>query len=348
MDSRPSQTSPEAGTTTPGPRPVAIAAITTVLSALIGGACHTVFDGEIGAFACSQEGSFGPPACPDDQTCVTGACVAIGRPLGAGCDTDAQCQTDSFCLDPADIDQTGPPLCARLCCASTDCGPPDSGQVCWPPPGGSGNVCWPASPLGRHAPGAAPAGTACGDDGECRSAVCDQGVCLDTCCDNSYCQASKDVCRVMLSPLAEHDTWVCAPPPSTANADFCASSNDCQAALCLAVTEDVKVCAQPCCSSRECGSVYLGVAFQPLACAPTPDGTLRTCSRLLTEAAIRDIGAPCLEDGQCRSGLCITTGADAPYCSDSCCTDANCGDIASFACRPVDNDGTWALRCVHK
>ena len=326
----------------------AIAYVTVALGALLGGACHTVFDGDLGAFACSQEGAFGPPACPPDQTCVTGACVAIGRPLGAGCGSDADCQAGSFCLDPADIGQTGGLVCTRLCCASTDCGAPGSAHVCWPPPAGSGSLCWPASALGRAAPGSAQSGAACDHDGECRSATCHQETCLDTCCDDSFCLAGNDVCRVMLSSLGEHDTWVCAAPPSGANADFCSSSNDCRSGLCVTVTEDVQLCAQPCCSSRECGSVYLGVSFEPLACAPTADGTLRTCSRLLPETAIRAVGAACVEDGQCRSGLCHPLGDGEGYCSDTCCTDDSCGDVASFACRPIATGETWALRCVRK
>ncbi len=348
MDHRRRQSSQQAEALTEGRSPIALAAVTIALSALLGGACHTVFDGELGAYACSPEGALGPPACPQDLTCVTGSCVPMAPPLGASCSSDGECPSDSFCLDPADIDQAAAPRCSRLCCASTDCGAPALGQVCWPPPGGSGNVCWPAAVIGRPAPGAAPSGAACNDHGECRSAVCHQGTCLDTCCDDSYCLAGKDVCRVMLSPLADHDTWVCAAPPSAANADFCSSNNDCRSALCLTVADDVDVCARPCCSSRECGSVFLGVASAPLACAPTTDGTLRTCSRLLTETAIRDVGAVCVEDGQCRSGLCLTEGDGEPYCSDACCTDASCGDVASFACRPVDSGGTWALRCVRK
>ncbi len=310
--------------------------------------CHTVFDGVLGAYSCSEEGAIGPPGCPAEQTCVTGVCVAIGRPLGEPCGSDADCQPDAGCLSPTDFGQDDAPLCTRLCCASSDCGPPEAGLVCWPPPDGAGSLCWPASSLGRPLPGQSAAGDACSDDGECRSALCQQGRCLDTCCDDSYCPQDKDTCRVMASPLAEHDSWVCAPPPTNADADFCSSDDDCRSGACLSMEADVLLCAQPCCSSRECGTIYLGTSFEPLGCAPTEDGTLRACSKLLTEAATRELGAPCLEDGQCRSGLCYLASSDAPYCSDSCCTDESCGDTSAFACRPVEAGGTWALRCVRK
>jgi len=310
--------------------------------------CHTVFDGELGAFACSEEGAVGPPGCPPAQTCVTGVCVTVGRPLGASCGTDADCQPDARCMSPTDFGQSGTPLCTRLCCAATDCGPPDQGLVCWPPPDGAGSLCWPASSLGRPTPGEAAAGEDCAGDDECRSALCHQDRCLDTCCDDSYCRHGKDTCRVMASSLAEHDTWVCAPPPSDADADFCSSDDDCRSGACLTVDPDVLVCARPCCSSRECGTVYLGTSFEPLACAETEEGTLRACAKLLTEAAIRDVGAPCLEDGQCRGGFCYVADGAAPYCSDSCCTDESCGDTSAFACLPIDTGGTWALRCVRK
>ncbi|MEQ9320279.1 MAG: hypothetical protein RIF41_14025, partial [Polyangiaceae bacterium] len=133
--------------------------------------CSTLFDGELGAIRCEQEGVYGPPACRQGETCVQGACVSVGAPIGSSCQGDGDCREPWRCLNPADFGQAGEPFCSELCCAATECGPPAAGLVCWSPPGGGGSLCWPAEAIGRQSPGEGRSGGGGGAGRVCRSGV---------------------------------------------------------------------------------------------------------------------------------------------------------------------------------
>ena len=109
----------------------------------------------------------------------------------------------------------------------------------------------------------------------------------------------------------------------------CTSDSQCKFNWCVGGQ-----CADPCCTSNDCPqsqacAPILGPGnAQLLACYPSGGGTLA-------------LGQPCqlsLQQ-QCRSGYCVASnpyltasqpGADTGYCSDTCCSDAQCG--AGFAC----------------
>jgi hypothetical protein len=308
-------------------------------------ACHALYDGEIAVFRCEQQGAYGPPACPPSMTCVNGLCSAIGAPLGQSCAADGDCRDDSFCLDPASMGFSGPPRCSRLCCAANDCDRAEDGQVCFAPPNATGAVCWSASDLGRAPVGGGRQGASCMTGGDCRSGVCESGRCADMCCSDSYC-APDLVCRKkLLSSLSERPIFACGEEAGPTLSGECDSDDDCITGICADAGEGVRVCAAPCCSSRDCADVLLVVGVvRKLACAPV-DGALRACSQLLPGGADAVLGAACVDGNDCRSGLCIEAPSGR-ICSDTCCEDASCGDAAAFACRPAELGDTWALRCV--
>ena len=307
--------------------------------------CSTLFDGELGAIRCEQEGVYGPPACRQGETCVQGACVSVGAPIGSSCQGDGDCREPWRCLNPADFGQAGEPFCSELCCAATECGPPAAGLVCWSPPGGGGSLCWPAEAIGRQSPGEGRSGEGCGAGGDCRSGVCDGGRCIDGCCDGSFCP-SDELCRIKNSPLAEGESWTCGKPPTNIPpVETCNTIDDCATAKCVPVEEDIAICAAPCCSSDDCGSIIAQGMKQPVACTQVEG--LRACAALVPTTAIGSVGTACSSDGQCRSGWCVDDGQGG-YCTDMCCTDVSCGDVSAFSCEPRPAGDSWALRCVRK
>jgi hypothetical protein len=320
---------------TPG-KAFALAATSAVALA----ACHTIFDGELhGAIRCTVPDAYGPPHCPIAESCIAGVCASVGAPLGHTCKSDQDCRAPGFCLDPAWVHASGPPRCSLPCCASTDCGPVSDGQVCWAPPEGSGSFCWRGAELGRGALGAARAGETCADGADCRSGVCDQR-CVDLCCDDSFC--GEQICRIFQrDSLGEEQAWSCGAPAASGKVEECDDDFDCATGRCLPTSAGLSYCAVPCCSSADCAPKVIDTIEYLVACAPV-DGVLRACSKLVPFDAL-PLGAPCQGDGDCHSELCLHGS-----CSDTCCTDASCGDESRFSCRPVEDGGTWALRCVRK
>lgn len=309
--------------------------------------CHRRYDGVIEEFRCSEEGVFGPPACDVGMTCVAGKCVDIGVPFGHFCDDDVMCPSGSRCLDPATFGAEGEPRCSRLCCSSTDCGPHDEGMVCHFPAGATGGYCWPAEELGREAAGEGRVGSDCSEGSACRSGVCTAGQCEGACCGDAYCNGEL-VCRVRLSDVAEEAGFSCGAPGGPMQQGLCDSDDDCVSGKCVAGDEMgmYGICAAPCCSSTECTEVLINAVSRPVACDTTADG-LRACSRIMFTDSTRPLGAPCDDSDDCRSGLCLKAGS-VTICSDSCCDDESCGDTSAFACRPMMEETTWALRCVPK
>jgi hypothetical protein len=311
---------------------------------LVFAACSAVFDGELGVVACDDEGAYGEPACPTGETCVAGACAAVGMPIGGACTGDGECALPAHCFDPATVGQEGKRRCALSCCSSTDCGDVRFGQVCWPPPGGGGALCWSASELGRGALGEGRAGDVCANGAGCRSGVCNDGACADVCCDDANCPADE-ICRVKsVQQLASQDIWTCGPTGAQTSGGLCDSNDDCPSSQCVPTEPmpEVMICAQPCCSSAECSDVLVMGTPRQVACSIV-GGELKSCGLLLPDTATGGVGADCSGDLECRSGRCMDG-----YCTDLCCNDASCGDMSAFSCVPGPIGGSWGLRCVRK
>ncbi len=313
-----------------------------LVTLLIVGGCHQMFDGNIEAFRCNIEGGYGPPACPEGNTCVAGLCTDVGAPLGDVCVADDDCRVGR-CIDPAAFGASGEPRCSHLCCNSSDCGAPSEGLVCWLPASTTGGMCWPAEALDRPAPGIGRPGASCSGPSDCRSGVCDGSVCSDACCDDSYCD-DPDVCRVKASGAVEGPTFACGQPFGPGLSGICESPDDCASGMCVPGNDMVDICATPCCSSADCESVLIGTVLRPVACVPI-DGRLRGCGQILPITAVGGLGAPCENGDDCRSGLCVDR-PEGRICSDTCCRDADCGDSSAFRCKPTPVEQTWALRCV--
>jgi hypothetical protein len=309
--------------------------------------CQAVIDGELGTVNCKVEGAFGPPACPEGESCVAGVCTAVGVPSGGACEQDSECAAPGFCLDPSTVGEGGAKRCTRTCCASNECGPPGAGQVCHAPQAGDGMLCWPAAELGRGAPGQVAAGEACSANEDCRSGSCDGQRCIDTCCNDAFCGGDAPACRLRLVATAPAESWGCGQPASSADNADCNSNDDCRSGRCLPVDPDLSLCANPCCKSAECGQTLVLGIEKLVACAPLDGGNALACSVLLPLSANGDLGAECSVDEDCRSGICASD-SNGNYCSDVCCDDTSCGDATRFSCRPHADGGTWSLRCLRK
>ncbi len=113
----------------------------------------------------------------------------------------------------------------------------------------------------------------------------------------------------------------------------CGSDKECSSGICATssmlagVIKGTKgVCTKTCCNSGQC---TLGFVCY----APGTGGRYCLDSDLVGRTAtpgIRDVGATCDNDTQCRSGLCKDT-----RCLDTCCSDGDCQN--GTTCRIVDD-----------
>jgi len=308
--------------------------------------CEVLVSGQLGGIRCEVDGAVGPPACPVAYACQAGACVP--SPLGAPCAADTDCSPNDFCLDPTLLGGTGDRRCSRTCCTSADCNA-DGQQICWVPPAGGGSLCWPAADADRTVTGAAPAWAACATDADCRSGRCSTGHCADTCCSDTSCIGGDGACRFVAPAATEPATvtgfWCSAPAVGTApRYAECKSNAECASGLCVELDANTYRCSTPCCSSDDCeGIVGPAAGLTPVRCVTLADeGGIRACAAL--GVGSRPVGALCAADADCRSGRCVGPAGDE-RCSDTCCSDADCGNPAALVCRPVDITGAWALQC---
>ena len=312
--------------------------------------CSALLGDQLAVIHCAAEDAFGAPTCPLGETCVAGACNAVGVPPGAQCAHDSECRAPASCTDTSSFDPGGGKRCLLPCRSSEDCLAPSEGLVCRPLDLAAASVCWPASELPPRAPpGKGPSGAACLTSGECRSGLCHEARCTDVCARDEDCVGLGTVCRVALTPLASTLTWTCSPAAADSSSGGpCAGDDDCRSGACTVMLGSERLCAAACCSSRECSALDGSVAPTPgaqLACSKV--NGIRACSRVVSAAALGAVGSACGADEQCRSGLCAGEGGER-YCSDLCCDDASCGDSGRFACRLVSLAGSWALRCVRR
>ena len=305
-----------------------------------------------------------PGCCQSPNTCDKGtqACVPNGtQDAGTSCSGDKACST-GICSDPAEL---GPgqtiATCTKPCCTSDDC---DPGSVCWGA-GTGGNYCLPGSAVGRPALGRGEPGTLCTDNSLCRSGVCAGGRCEDTCCSNSNC-LNGTVCAY--ATLGGAGTLACTlPPGTTATNKQCSRNAQCASGFCACYSTDnaddchpspngnaIQLCAQPCCSSRQCGVV----GVNQLLCnndflPPAQSGSLvSVCDAVQAETPtgtpagnpVGNVGDACTTFTDCFSNLCGVPTAPAS-CTDVCCVDTDCAR-AGWVCRPTPTGTGTFLRCV--
>jgi hypothetical protein len=322
----------------------------------LGVGCGVLVDGSLDSVHCSAEGVVGPPACPEGAQCRDGACVDVGTAtpeLGAPCDSDRDCGALDFCLDPALFGGDGPSICARPCCSSSDC-EPRSDALCWIPDEGGGGFCRLGRDVGRPEVGALPAGARCVASGDCRSGLCIDDACADACCSDTNCAGAEASCQLTTGVVASGAAWACQPvdPDKAGYFEPCREDDDCASGLC-AMFEDVgRRCTIPCCGSDMCPNAIVDDERVNVGCTEwtAGDGSMvRACTALRRESGISAVGVPCSQDRECMGGMCIPSPGQAEgLCSDVCCTEASCGDVALFGCRPYPTGSSWALRCAPK
>ncbi|WP_394837443.1 putative metal-binding motif-containing protein [Pendulispora rubella] len=299
-----------------------------------------------------QPGGCSAGTCPSPQVCDLGTRLCVVKEsakLGDKCRASAECTTGTFC---ADANQLGSAvvqadgLCSKACCTSRDC---PSEFVCLAA-GTGGSYCVRGGAIARPSLGTTNGGEVCQQDAQCRSGVCSGGRCQDTCCSSSQC-ASGTKCRAMdvRGATAGATNWAlsCGVPVNNAAVEGgrCEASAGC-GLLGLGncppcgegVCDENPACRAPCCSSSQCGTTCDNIKPREklqVSSACTPSGTKGTIPT----------GDGCVVDGDCIGGHCFRDSAGNPYCSDICCTDADCPK--TMACRPYDSGNSrYYLRCV--
>jgi hypothetical protein len=282
-------------------------------------------------------------SCAAGKVCdtATGQCVVpASQDAGTtGCTSGEQCTT-GICATATELGpNAGQSVCTQPCCTSADCTSLGTGYVCYGP-GTGGNYCVSAAALGRT-----PAATCCSDS-DCTGG----GACVAT------------------ATSASVATFTCTTPPGTKGTNStCKSNSDCASGYCAGYvatngfgeTENIYACAQPCCSSKACGTLE----ENQLVCSddyyppPTPGGATPTSGPVVPVCDLPQegtgaqntpptgqVGDTCSKPTDCFSNQCLVFGS-ASYCSDVCCVDSDCAK-GGWVCRPTPVSTGTFLRCV--
>jgi Putative metal-binding motif len=287
--------------------------------------------------------------CNPPQVCDPGTrqCVTKGSAqTGDACKSDDECKRPDFCgyasALTAAVVKGSPGVCTKACCQSSDC-PTDF--VCYGYATG-GNYCVSKTVLGRPALGTLNGGDACTDGARCRSGLCTtSGKCEDVCCSDASC-TNGTICRA--TTIGAHTTFGCADPNgSVTSTTTCGGADRCAKGVCMDREPYSDRCFNPCCGSEACG-LYFG---EDLVCDdvnPTdhPTDVVPACGVDLLAGA-KLLGQACTDDTECRSYRCyLDQPSNKRFCSDVCCTDADCAR-AELVCRPRDiGGGRFFLRCT--
>jgi hypothetical protein len=283
-----------------------------------------------------------PTNCPMPKYCdpATQACIDPTTTVGLGeaCESDKQCRDmEAFCALREVMRGKLPVasgVCTRACCSSADCPP---GLVCFAP-GTGGKYCVKSQDVGVTATGTKPAGATAAADSECRSGRISNGKCVDVCCSSATC-TNGTVCRN--TSIFDTNTYACLDPVGTRNpGESCDSNNRCKEGIC-----SNGVCRSACCQSQPCGmtSYYLNILCGEVQAGG--GGAVPACAYLGNNLVNggKVVGATCSKANDCRGEFCFTA-TSGNYCSDVCCTDADCGGLK---CRPRDiGNGFFGLRCT--
>jgi hypothetical protein len=215
-------------------------------------------------------------------------------------------------------------FCGQTCCTSEDC---PTGTVCFGTAQG-GNYCVNAAWLGDRVTtrSGLPGGSACMNDGQCRSGLCaSPGLCADTCCSTGSSQcAAGTVCGFAQFPgpttgFDTHYTANCIPPVAglqQAGGQLCCADSDCKSNLCLANPSGTPICVDACRNSGDCGGGSVCSYLLPHSSVGSSD-TVAGCWPPST--GMGGPGATCTAPAQCKNGLCVGT-----TCSDPCFVASDC------------------------
>lgn len=233
--------------------------------------------------------------------------------LGSGesCARDDECAS-LFCADPGD----GRRRCLSPC--RGDSGMCLAGEACAAHPGECG-ACVPEDGLISDRG----LGEGCGEDAECRSALCYADGARSYC--SRECEADAECGSGYHCRLVDGEGR-CAAGPRGEIGDPCAGNYDCAAGTGCAARGEQSWCTRPC-STEACPEGFACIESSGVQiCAP--------------ERGL--LGEVCAADADCVTGLCALNGQSEGTCSRACGPDAPCG--VGFECRRQD-DGVGAL-CV--
>ena len=251
--------------------------------------------------------------------------------IGATCTSAAECDSILFCANPSAFGgASGPKVCTRSCCKSEECGAGTS--VCYPSPDG-GSACVPAASVGRGNLGTGAAGDACSVHSECRSGLCEANKCFDTCCGDATCSGSQ-YCVKKTLPGTSRSVMACGAAVGNGGYQaFCSVDSQCQSGICSSGI----YCSKACCTAKDCAGTANFV------CLHVVPG-LRRCSYPGFTPGPKLLGAECAGNGECKSGHCLGPTGGPFYCSDTCCSNSDCG--GGFSCSAANVGGTNQLLCV--
>jgi MYXO-CTERM domain-containing protein len=256
----------------------------------ISGMCRVVGGDPVCVQECSSASD--DPGCPDGYVCEvsgcnTGTCVAGTAGPGA---LDTPCSADSECETNFCFDPgDGVSVCARQC--------QEGGEPC-----GAGRVCitdgFPCGSCVVPAPGdPLPFGSPCAEDGECIGMICRGGACTRSCGEDADCPTGNRC-----------SSGVCVSGAAVPPLGPCVDSLECE--------DTAPVCA-------DVDGEDICVAECPLgACA---DGNV--CEGGLCIPPGLALGESCMDNAECRSGICAGT------CTRICEAPEECPE--GFSCNPA-------------
>lgn len=99
--------------------------------------------------------------------------------------------------------------------------------------------------------------------------------------------------------------------------ETCASAAACRSGIC-----EEAICRDACCADVNCAASGTACRLDPSGPA-APEGFACGAAGPYAKPYL----APCAEDGECASGLCLSFGAMGSLCSAACCGSAACGSV---------------------
>lgn len=258
-------------------------------------------------------GSLGQ-VCSQDSECASNLCYEgrFGKVCSQPCGQDADCPIAGYECKVVGVNSANnTPINTRICAprspapctANDDCA---TGLTCAIVPNVSGSAlesaCIPAA--GRQ-----PSGVACSSNDACASRLCLNGACAAPCEDATQC-GNNQICGKNV----------------TVNKDNLVGSFD----VCRVPAETRCSASDQCDSARVCGELRPAMA----------GGLEAFCRFPNTGATIKQLGAACVADSECREGLCSQLSDE---CTVVCNQDANCNVAAGQICAVYETGNAPAI-----
>ncbi len=271
------------------------------------GGCEAIVNGNVQSFKCDDGVDAG--ICPSGQRCVAGSCVDC---------IDGNCAVND--CEKIDKDHDGYALCGHQNDAGTfvgaDCDDndpdvhPGAPQKC----NGKDNDC------DGHVDNPCPIGSQCAPASQsCVAGGCTPGSCPQ----GQVCDDGTKQCH---TPAATPLGSECTADIECENGAFCGNYKSLPDEIIKNHTPNA-ICTKPCCTSNDCPSGF--------ACfGAGTGGNYCISAKDLQRGAMGGTagGASCVNDSDCRSGVCVNK-----VCQDTCCGSTQCS--GGTTCRAMDLRG---------